>query len=220
MIGRIRRKGVRIVVPAATLVSAFLASGCVSVLPKADPAAPRYGVSVVADAGLNAGDASWSLSIDDAAASRAIDTTKIAVTRAPQQYEYYAGGEWTDRAPLLFQTALLRSFEDSGKILAVGARTAQPVAKYYLQTDIRSFEANAANGALVANVDVYARLSNRRGEIVAAQRFTATEPIQQDAAGAAARALDAAASVVVAEIIPWTLQAGARVGAIARNDDR
>ncbi len=124
-----------------TAVAALLSAGCVSVLPEAAPPGPRYALAPVstpdqyaelasndaAGAGLAAARVSWSLAIEDPVASRAIDTTKIARVSEGFEYRYFAGGEWTDRAPRLVSLALARSFENSDRILNVGTRINVPL---------------------------------------------------------------------------------------------
>ncbi len=185
--------------------------GCVSVLPDADPAAPRYGVSFapadafppVAGAGVD-----WSLSVADPLSTRAIDTANIALLADRAQYEYYPDGEWVDRAPRLVHTALVRSFENSGRIVAVGGRDSQPVSDYVLQIDVRDFEADMRSGDLIARAAIYARLTNVRGRIFAAELFEAQRGVGEDKAGAVAGALDAAAGELMPRIVDWAVTAG------------
>ncbi|MEO1015966.1 MAG: ABC-type transport auxiliary lipoprotein family protein [Pseudomonadota bacterium] len=193
-------------------VAALAASqGCVSVLPDADPAAPRYGVSAIpADAFTSVSEESvdWSLSVGDPLSTRAIDTANIALVSGRAQYEYYPDGEWVDRAPRLVHSALVRSFENSGRIVAVGGRDSQPISDYLLQIDLRDFEADLRSGDLVARASIYARLTNIRGRIFAAQLFEAERPVRVDEAGAVAEALDAAAGELLPRIVDWALAAG------------
>src|SRR5690242_511192 len=50
-----------------------------------------------------------------------LDTRRIALSRAPVSLDYYAGVEWTDRAPFLVQDALVEGFQKSGALPAVAA---------------------------------------------------------------------------------------------------
>lgn len=194
-------------------MSALLSlSGCVSLLPDAPLPGPRYSLADTAVSVAPVGDpVGWSLSIDEATASRAVDTTKIALTKTAQEFQYYAGGEWTDRAPRLFVRTLIRSFENSGAITSVGARSAQPVADYILQTDIRRFEADGANGALTAQVDIYARITDLRGHILATRRFTQTIPVTEDNPKAVAAGLNAGSVSVINQIVTWSVVEGERL---------
>ncbi len=192
---------------------ALMASACVSVLPEADPAYPRYGVSDVTqfdDAAMDAavGKVAWSLAIDDPLATRAIDSAKIARVEVAQQYAYYSDGEWVDRAPRLVNTALIRSFQNSGRILSVANRADQPIADYVLQLDIRTFQADESEGSLRAVVEIYARLSDPRGRIKDARLFRQEATMRADTGMAAAQGLNRAMSALIDELAPWTVRAG------------
>ena len=220
MNGRRRQSVARAGAPAFFgLAAALCLGGCVSLLPEADPPAPRYGVGDVEPGDLEAGGVGsgapvvWSLSIEDPLSTRAIDTAKIAFVRNSEQYEYYAGGEWVDRAPRLLHRALVRSFENSGRILAVGGRDTQPMSDFVLQTDIRAFEADETGDARAAVADIYARLTNPRGRVFAARRFRERVPVDRDSAGSAAEALNDAATTLFAQIVDWSIAEGEAVHA-------
>lgn len=188
---------------------AFCLGACVSVLPEADPAAARYGIEAVGSDALS-GDgapAGWSLAIEDPVATRAIDVSKIALVKSGSEYAYYAGGEWSDRAPRLVQLALVRSFQNSGRIVAVGGRTSQPIADFGLQLDVRSFEADAT-GALSAHVAIYARLTDVRGEVYGARLFEARRPVARDNPAAVASALNEVMTELTPQIVDWAIVTG------------
>src|SRR5882724_2310607 len=48
-----------------------------------------------------------------------LDGSRIALSRSVVSIDYFADSEWTDRAPLLVQTAILQSFENSRTITAI-----------------------------------------------------------------------------------------------------
>lgn len=192
----------------ALILPALLATGCISVLPDAKPAAARYQLSHVA---IEAGDApvvEWSLSIDDPTATRTHDTSMIVLIREDARVEYFSGAEWVDRAPRLFAAALVRSFENSGRIRGVASRGEQPHSKFILQTDVRDFHASYAGGERTALTSVHARLIDARGRTYAAKLFEARVPIDRDSAAATAIALNDGSRKVIGEIVAWTLDAG------------
>ena len=61
----------------------------------------------------------WQLIIETPVAAAGLNTSRIALQRSPVTLEYYANANWTDVAPLMVQTLLIESFENSGKIVAV-----------------------------------------------------------------------------------------------------
>ncbi len=196
------------------LASAFYASGCVSLLPETSPPKPRYHIEAVdlsAAPDFEQGSSlDWALVIEDPNTTRVYDSVRIAVTPLPGKIEYFAGAEWADRAPQLFHTALIQTFEDSGRILSVGDRHAVPVGDIILQTDIRALHVNMQNGAKEAEVSIYARLSDGKGQIYAAKRFDASQSARSDKGDDVVAALNGALKGVIAEITNWTFEEGGK----------
>lgn len=183
-------------------------SGCVSLLPESAPPAPRYHITAVSDANLQGAPLGWSLTVEDPRAARVYDTARIAVSSAPGKIEFLTGAEWTDRAPRLFQIALVQTFEDAGRILAVGDRTAIPVGDIILETDIRRMEISLKNGSRGARVSVFARLGDGKGRVYAARRFDVSAPSSRQSADSAVSAFNAAFSQIIPEIVAWTYEEG------------
>jgi cholesterol transport system auxiliary component len=194
----------------ATLFVALFASGCVSLLPETAPPKPRYHIATPDAAALSGEMIDWSLVVEDPRTTRVYDSVKVAVATAPGKIEYFAGAEWADRAPRLFQTALVQTFEDSGRVLSVGDRTAVPVGDLVLQTDIRHLELDV-QGEKAAKVSIYARISDGKGNIYAAQKFTSSSPASSERPDAVIAAFDGAFAEVISEIVAWTYEEGNRV---------
>ena len=192
------------------LVSASLVSGCVSVLPDADPAAARYAIPASDPADFPSLEpVSFSMTIEDPIATRAIDVTRIALIEKDATYTYYSEGEWADRAPLLVHTALIRSFQNSGSIISVGGRTSQPIADYLLQLDIRSFEADLRTSEDKAHVAIFVRIANTRGKVFGAKLFEVRKVMSTDSPGGAATALTDAFLELSPQIVEWSLNIAA-----------
>jgi cholesterol transport system auxiliary component len=189
----------------ASAAAAVLLASCVSVLPEAAPPSARYQVTDVTIAGEGRAPVAWTLGVEEPEATLAYNTAKIALSREPARVEYYAGGEWVDRAPRLFGAALVRSFENTGLIRGVGNRIALPVSTYALQTDVRKLTITQGNGARSADVAIFARLTNGRSVIHASKLFTASEPLGADNAGAAAIALNKGLDKVQRDLVDWTI---------------
>ncbi len=186
---------------------AILTPACVSVLPEAAPPKPRFHIAS-ADAEALSGEAlAFSLVVDDPRATRVYDSVRIAVSTAPGRIAYLGGAEWADRAPRLFQTALIQTFEDAGRILAVGDRSAVPVADIVLQTDIRRMELDVEN-ADAAVVSVYARLTNGKGTVYAAKKFDARVSAASTEPNDVYNAFNGAFSEVISGIVEWTFETG------------
>ena len=195
------------------LALTLLLQACVSVLPEAAPPSARYEVSDVVDAASERSPVSWTLGVEAPDATLAFNSAKIALSREPARIEYYAGGEWVDRAPRLFSVALIRSFENTGLIRGVGGRTTLPVSTYVLQTDIRNLSIDHGGGGLMARAAVFARLTNGRSVIHASKLFTAEAPARADNAGAAANALNESLQRIQRDIVDWTFAEAERANA-------
>lgn len=190
------------------MVTLATLSGCVSVLPDAQPAAIRYAISPVEFPGVVDEPVTWSLAVDDPFATRAYDTAKIALTRSPGQIEYYAQGEWADRAPNLIRTALIRSFENSGRIQAVSDTVTLPGATFVLRTDVRTLHVDYVSGQPMAIVEIFAKVSDRRGDFLGSQRFTREVAIDRDSVSAIGLAFDGAISAAITDIVGWSFSVG------------
>ncbi len=182
--------------------------GCVSVLPKTAPAAPRYvlgapsfdgGSDPIPDQSVD-----WHLIIADSTSNQLLNSVKIPLSRSPNRYEFYAGLEWADRLPVLFQRALIRSFENTDGIQSVGDFTAVPVGDYTLKTDIRAFNTVYDNGNPLVEIDVYGRLMDKNGRLVAAEGFDTREPIDEDDPDLIMAGFDRASDDVLTRLVLWT----------------
>jgi cholesterol transport system auxiliary component len=81
------------------------------------------------------------IAIDVPTATAGLNTAKIAVKPTPTQFEYYARARWVDVVPIMTQTLLLESFDNSEKIDVLGRGAYGLRANYGLIVDIREFQA-------------------------------------------------------------------------------
>src|SRR5207342_1004627 len=121
--------------------------------------------------------ASWSLLVHKPVASQLLDNDRIVVRPDSGEITVYKGAAWTESAPELVQAAVLRRFEDSGRILSVARPGAGVRGDYQLQLDLRAFESKYTSaGRPEAQVEIYARLVHTSdGEVAAARSFRETE---------------------------------------------
>jgi len=83
----------------------------------------------------------WQLAVEAPAAAANLNTGRIALALTPTSSDYYAKAAWTDRAPLMVQTRIVDSFENTKKIVAVARESIGIRSNYVLQPDLRNFEA-------------------------------------------------------------------------------
>ena len=81
------------------------------------------------------------LLVDLPLAPAGLDTDRIAVSRSPLSLDYFADSQWTDRAPLLVQSALVDAFEKSRALAGVGREGFSLRADFVLHTELGHFEA-------------------------------------------------------------------------------
>ena len=124
--------------------------------------------------------------------------------------QVYKGAAWTEPAPDLVQTALLRRFEDSGKILSVARPGGGVRGEYQLQTDLRAFESVYTAGAPQAQIEIYARLVHTAdGEVVGRAQLPRNRSRGRRRVGAVVDAFSRGARTAPREqIAGWTLPAG------------
>src|SRR5258707_3388622 len=108
--------------------------------------------------------------VDAPLAPAGLDTSRIALSRSAVSIDYFADSEWTDRAPLLVQTALVESFENSNTVNAIDRESIGLRADFILKTDIRHFEAvyDSPTGPPEIWVEIITRLVDPAGRNILA----------------------------------------------------
>jgi cholesterol transport system auxiliary component len=190
----------------------LLALGACGVIPKREPTVIYEPARPAAVQHADWPQVNWSLVVAKPVASALIDNDRIAVRPASGEITVYKASAWTDPAPDLVQNALLRRFEDSGKILSVSRPGAGVRGEYQLQTDLRTFDSvYTSPGRAEARVEIYARLvSTADGQVVAARAFSESEAAASEDVSAVADAFSRALGRATENIAGWTLTSGAR----------
>ncbi|CAN0362011.1 unnamed protein product [Phaeothamnion confervicola] len=154
--------------------------------------------------------ADWQLAIEAPVAPGGIDTTKIAVQRTPLTLDYFARAAWTDTAPRMVQTLLLESFENTGKLVAVGRESSSLRPDYLLKVDLREFQAEFRGGPTpVARVRLSVRLVRLpERNVVASFAHEAIEPAAGPDIDKVVAAFDDALGSVLRRVAEWTLRTG------------
>jgi cholesterol transport system auxiliary component len=148
------------------------------------------------------------LLINEPLAPAGLDKSRIALSRSPVSIDYFADSEWTDRAPLLVQTAILQSFENSKTITAIARESVGLRADFIIETEIRHFEAvyDSPNGPPEIWVAINIRLVNPTSrEVVAQTSFERRERASANEVPSIVSAFDEALGGVMKEIVVWTV---------------
>jgi cholesterol transport system auxiliary component len=122
--------------------------------------------------------------------------------------DYYSKTAWTDRAPVMVQTRIVDSFENSHKIVAVARESIGLHANYVLQTDLRNFEAMYFYGGTpIVKVRIVAklvRLPDR--QIIGTATFERCVRARADKVPKVVEAFDQALGGVMKRLVAWTLR--------------
>jgi cholesterol transport system auxiliary component len=193
------------------LVLAALAlspAGCTSLLPAGPPPPKLYTLTPATDFPAGGRPVTWQLLIDVPVSPAALDTERIALSRSPTSIDYFADAAWTDRAPLLVQSLLVQSFENSGRITAVAPESLTLRANYILLPELRHFEAGYGGaGPPSARVEIGVKVVNTDRSIIAGWHVETTAAARENQMPAIVDAFNAALRDALRQIVDWTLAA-------------
>ncbi len=154
----------------------------------------------------------WQLTVDVPIAEASLNTARIALKRTPVTIEYYERANWIDTAPIMVQTLLVESFENSGRIMGVGRQSTAIRSDYALITDLREFHAECFRGGLPeARVRLNAKLVRMPERVIVG--VTTVERLHE-AAGtdivSVVEAFDTALGKTMKRIVEWALKTARR----------
>lgn len=206
--GRLLRR--RLLRALAALPVAALAPGCSLPVPGQGPPPSLYRLTPKSTFREDLPTVEWQLVLEPPVADAGLNTTRIALQHSQTQIEYYANSGWADRAPLMIQTLMVESFENSKRIVSVGRESIGLRADFILKTELRELQAVYFNGGLPeAWVSINAKLVQMpRRAIVASQSFDARVTATTDAVPEIVAAFDDAAGKVLRRLVEWTLVEG------------
>ena len=150
----------------------------------------------------------WQLVVEEPTASGGLDSPRIALKPNAYELRYFATSRWTARAPVMVQTLMVESFENTRKIVAVGRETVGLRSDYNLKTDLREFQAEYFDSATkpTVRVSMRARLVRQpRQDIVANRAFESAVMAADANFNSVLAAFDDALNRVLKGIVEWTL---------------
>lgn len=152
----------------------------------------------------------WQLLVEPPGAAAGLDSPRIAVRQSPTTLDYFANVAWTDRAPLMVQTLMIESFENSGRIVSIGRQSLGLRADFILKSELRELQAETMDGGLPqAHVAVNAKLVRAEGRnIIAGATFAQVITAASRDVNAVVTALDEALDGVLEDVVGWTLSQG------------
>ena len=182
-----------------TLTTAATPTDLFTLTPKStfDPSLPRLRHQIV---------------VAEATATAAVSNDRIAVQPSPLKVEFLPGARWVDRAPAIIQTLLIESYENSGKVDAVGRSAVSLRPDYLIVTDVREFQARAAPDAQPNDpLQVQVRLNVKVvyadfDRIIASRSFEEIVNTKSDDAEDVAEAFDEALGAVMKGAVQWSVR--------------
>ena len=200
----------RILLSALAVPMGALLSACQIPVPGQGPPPLLYRLTPKSSFGDEMPDVHWQLVVEKPLADAGIDTTRIARQRSPTPFEYYARATWSDRAPVMIQTLMIESFENSNSIVAVGRDAVSLRADFVLKSVLREFQTEYfGEPSPRAHVAMSARLVKLpRRAIIGSQGFESTVPAATDTLDDIVTAFDEALGKVLRRMVIWTLQTG------------
>ncbi len=152
----------------------------------------------------------WQLVLVKPSAARVVDSPRINVRPTPSELEVYKGVSWAQPATDMLDDALVRGFEDSGRINGVARVTTGIRADYKLAMDVRRFEADYRGQATpTALIEVNAKLIHVIDQRVVADRtFRQENPVSSTDVAQVTAALEQGLQTLTTNVVGWTLVTG------------
>jgi len=197
---------------ASLLLVMGLLAGCSGIIPGSGAPANLYTLTPKNTFDETIAAVPWQLVVEEPGAAGGLQVQSIALRTKAIELQYFAAARWTERAPRMVQTLLVESFENSGKIVAVGRQTNGLRADYNLKTELREFQAEytGTNQPPTVHVRLSVRLIKQpRREIIESENFDAKVLASSTAMEDVILAFDDALGKVIRRTVEWSLVKGA-----------
>ncbi len=205
---------------AMTVFLAAILAGCTVPLPGTGEPAQLYVLTPKSTYPDDLIRVDWQLLVEKTTSPAALDSPRIAVSYSPIEIDYFARANWTDRAPQMVQRLIVESFENSGRIVAVGSDAIGLRSNILLKTELREFQAEydgkpaegAGSGPPRVRVRINAKLVRMpQRVIVASQTFENVVKAERNSMAGIVMAFDEALGSTIKDIVVWTLTEGERI---------
>lgn len=145
--------------------------------------------------------------VAEPAALKSLDGQNIVIKPAPDEIAFLKGAQWSDRLPKIVQAALIKSFQQSRRLGAVGRPGEGLAIDYQITAEIRAFEVRTSASGDQAYVELHVRVLNDRNGVVRSSRgFNASVPVVGTTNSDFVRALDSAFDEVAVDIVNWSIR--------------
>lgn len=194
-------------------IGALLLAGCSDLIGPTSAPQQLYVLRPSGGASVAGPKVDFSLVVSTSTASQHLGSARISLVQPNSALDVYANSAWTDRLPNLVQAALVEAFENSGRIAAVAGDDEGFHSDFFLEAEIRDFEAHydVADGIPTAWVRIAAKLAPTKGREIFAN-LNSVHQVQASANSvpAVVQAFDLALGQVFSEIVNWALVEAAK----------
>ena len=187
----------------------IILTGCEGILPGLGPPPKLYTLTPKSTFAADLPKADWQLVVEEPLAAGGLNIVRIALRSKPTNLNYFAGAQWTERAPRMVQTLLVESFENSGRIIAVGRQAIGLRSDFNIKSELREFQAEYAqeNVAPLVRVRLNAKIVKQpRRDIIASANFEAVAQAEANSIDDVVVAFDTALGKVLRQVVEWTLR--------------
>lgn len=141
--------------------------------------------------------------------SGVLDTDRIMIRPDALQAQYLPDVRWGDDVPVMMQTLMLRSLENTGGLRYVGRRPLAGSGDYAIVTELVDFQAEVgADGFTSVTIRMTSRMVREQdASIVSSRTFVARETAVSTETAAVVVAFDAASDAVLIEFADWAMSA-------------
>ena len=148
------------------------------------------------------------LVVEEPIASGALATERIMIRPSPLQAQYLPDVRWSDTAPVMLQTLVVRSLAETGALGSVGRRPIGAVADFAVLGELTDFQAETDAEGDGASVRIRLDLRivrERDARVVATRSFQTVEPVSATDSDSIVAGFDRASAALLTELVPWIL---------------
>jgi cholesterol transport system auxiliary component len=192
------------------LLAALSGCGAVSALNDASKPLDAYELRAPRDVAQATRMSSRALSVELPTTTGALDTDRILMRPNAVQALYLPAARWSDKLPLMVQSVLLRSFEDTGALSYVGRRPLGAAGDVALVSEITDFQAELSpdRKSAVIRLRLTVRMVREADARVLARRSFNTEvPATSLDTLDLVQGFNVASDQLIGQVVPWGLAA-------------
>ncbi|WP_114964243.1 ABC-type transport auxiliary lipoprotein family protein [Alkalilacustris brevis] len=193
---------------AATLALSLAGCATIAAIGQATTPLDAYELRAPADVATARGGAlARDLIIEVPTTSGALDSDRIMIRPNPLQAQYLPGARWAENLPVMMQTVMLRSLENTNALRYVGRRPLGGAGDFALVSEITDFQAELRDGD---GAELRLRMTVRiiresDASILASRTFTSGARSASTDTLDIVTSFDTAAQPMLREIAAWVL---------------